>query len=82
MTVSSADSAWQALTRHRDAIQRISLRTLFADDPGRAERFSCEAAGVFLDYSKNRITDETRALLLALAEACGVRRSIDAMFAG
>ena len=59
-SVSSAHPAWQALSKHRDAIQRVQLRSFFAEDSGRAERFSSEAAGVFLDYSKNRITDETR----------------------
>ncbi|MDQ2802904.1 MAG: glucose-6-phosphate isomerase, partial [Pseudomonadota bacterium] len=59
--------AWQALTAHHAQIKDVHLRTLFSDDPGRAERFSAEGAGLFLDYSKNRITDETVRLLLALA---------------
>jgi len=74
--------AWQALTTHYAQIQYVHLRTLFAEDPGRAERFSAEGAGLFLDYSKNRITDETLQLLLALAEDRGVARRRDAMFAG
>jgi glucose-6-phosphate isomerase len=78
----SDQAAWQALERHRDAIRGAHLRELFADDPGRAERFSCEAAGLFLDYSKQRITAETLALLLELAHASGLRRFVDAMFAG
>jgi hypothetical protein len=59
-----------------------SWRALFADDPGRAERFSAEGAGPCLDYSKNRITDETLRLLLRLAEERGVAKRRDAMFAG
>jgi glucose-6-phosphate isomerase len=74
--------AWQALTTHYAQIQDVHLRTLFAEDPGRAERFSAEGAGLFLDYSKNRITDETLQLLLALVEERGVARRRDAMFAG
>ena len=74
--------AWQALTTHYAQIQYVHLRTLFAEDPGRAERFSAEGAGLFLDYSKNRITDETLQLLLALVEERGVARRRDAMFAG
>jgi glucose-6-phosphate isomerase len=74
--------AWQALTAHYAHIKDVHLRTLFADDPERAKRFSAEGAGLFLDYSKNRITDETLQLLLALAEDRGVARRRDAMFAG
>jgi glucose-6-phosphate isomerase len=73
---------WQALERHFAALERKHLRDLFAEDPGRAERFSLEAAGVHLDYSKHRITSETLAHLVRLAEACGLREHIDAMFAG
>ncbi len=58
------------------------MRRMFADDPGRAERFSVDAAGLFFDYSKNRVTDETVRLLLQLAEECGLRAWIDAMFRG
>jgi glucose-6-phosphate isomerase len=75
-------SAWQALSAHHERIKDVHLRTLFADDPGRAERFSAEGAGLFLDYSKNRITGETIQLLLALAEDRGVVSRRDAMFAG
>ena len=74
--------AWQALTTHYAQVQYVHLRTLFAEDPGRAERFSAEGAGLFLDYSKNRINGETLQLLLALAEDRGVARRRDAMFAG
>ena len=74
--------AWQALSAHQHRIKDVHLRTLFADDPGRAERFSAEGAGLFLDYSKNRITGETLGLLLALAEDCGIAARRDAMFAG
>ena len=63
-------------------MRELHLRGLFADDPGRAERFTAEAAGLFLDYSKNRITDETRGLLLHLAEESGLKARIDAMFRG
>jgi glucose-6-phosphate isomerase len=67
---------------HHAQIKDVHLRKLFADDPGRAERFSVEGAGLFLDYSKNRITDETLRLLLQLAEDRGVAKRRDAMFAG
>ncbi len=75
-------SAWQALSAHHERIKDVHLRTLFADDPKRAERFSVEGAGLFLDYSKNRITGETMELLLALAEDRGVAARRDAMFTG
>jgi glucose-6-phosphate isomerase len=74
--------AWAALRDHHAAIRDIHLRDLFADDPGRGERLTAEAAGLFLDYSKNRITDETVALLLRLADEVGLRGRIDAMFRG
>ena len=82
MTTLTATQAWTALAVHYEQIKDAHLRTLFADDPGRAERFSVEGAGLFLDYSKNRITEETLPLLLALAEQQGVTRRRDAMFAG
>jgi glucose-6-phosphate isomerase len=78
----AARPAWQALTAHHARVRDRHLRDLFADDPGRGERLSLEAAGLFLDYSKNRITDETVSLLVALAEECGLRSRIDAMFRG
>ncbi len=74
--------AWRALDAHRRTIGDVHLRTLFADDPGRGERLAVEAAGIFLDYSKHRVTDETVRLLLALADEAGLRARIDAMFAG
>jgi glucose-6-phosphate isomerase len=74
--------AWQALVAHQKKIRDVHLRQLFADDPKRGERLTAEAAGLFLDYSKNRITDETLTLLLQLAEARGLRQRIDAMFRG
>jgi glucose-6-phosphate isomerase len=73
--------AWKALTAHRKA-WRYHLRELFADDPGRGVRMTAEAAGLFWDYSKNRVTDETIQLLLQLAEESGLRKRIDAMFRG
>jgi glucose-6-phosphate isomerase len=74
--------AWKALETHYHEIKGLHLRTLFADDPKRGERLSGEAAGIYLDYSKNRITDETLKLLLQLAEQSGLRARIDAMFRG
>jgi glucose-6-phosphate isomerase len=74
--------AWQALEKHYEGIRNRPLRDLFARDPGRGERMTAEAAGVFLDYSKNRVDEETLALLLALAEQSGLRERIDAMFRG
>jgi glucose-6-phosphate isomerase len=82
MTVLTDTPSWQALTAHHAHIKDVHLRVLFADDPGRAERFSAEGAGLFLDFSKNRITDETVGLLLRLAEERGVTQRRDAMFAG
>jgi glucose-6-phosphate isomerase len=74
--------AWDALKAHQTAIASAQLRQLFAADPKRGERFTLDAAGVYLDYSKNRITDETLKLLLQLAEQADLRAHIDAMFAG
>ncbi|MGP8233381.1 MAG: glucose-6-phosphate isomerase [Methylovirgula sp.] len=82
MTALTATPSWRELAAHHAQIKEVHLRTLFADDPGRAERFSAEGAGLFLDYSKNRITDETLRLLLRLAEERGVAKRRDAMFAG
>jgi len=73
---------WKALAAHYKQIREIHLRKLFADDPKRGERFTAEAVGIFLDYSKNRITEETLKLLLQLAEESGLRERIDAMFRG
>jgi glucose-6-phosphate isomerase len=74
--------AWKALAAHHQQVQDIHLRQLFADDPARGERLTVEAVGLYLDYSKNRITDETLQLLLQLAEESGLRARIDAMFRG
>jgi glucose-6-phosphate isomerase len=78
----STSSAWLALQAHQETIKGTHLRQLFADDPQRAERFSIEFSGLYLDYSKNRITDETLKLLLQLAQESGLRERIDAMFRG
>jgi glucose-6-phosphate isomerase len=74
--------AWRALAAHFDTARDLHLKTLFADDPGRGERLTAEAVGLYLDYSKNRVTDETLQLLLNLAEESGLRERIDAMFRG
>jgi glucose-6-phosphate isomerase len=74
--------AWSALEAHHAAITPVDLRRWFADDPARAEALSVEACGLFLDYSKHLITAETVQLLTQLAEQCGLRERIDAMFAG
>ena len=73
---------WRALQRHFSEIEHRHLRGLFADDPARGERLVAEAAGWYFDYSKNRITGDTIALLLSLAEACALPRRIEAMFRG
>jgi glucose-6-phosphate isomerase len=74
--------AWEALRAHYDAVRGIHLRKLFAEDSKRGERMTAEAVGIFLDYSKNRITDETVKLLRLLAEESGLRSQIEAMFRG
>src|SRR3984957_18719683 len=74
--------SWQALKRHHEEIAGQHLRDLFASDPGRGERLTAEAAGLYLDYSKNRVTDETMRLLVALAEESGVPDKRAAMFRG
>ena len=75
-------SPWDALEAHYKQIARLHLRNLFAEDPHRGERMTVEAEGLYLDYSKNRITDETLKLLLQLAEESGLRARIEAMFRG
>ncbi|HYR96172.1 MAG TPA: glucose-6-phosphate isomerase, partial [Candidatus Binatus sp.] len=75
-------AAWKALRRHHEEIRNAHLRTLFADDPGRGERYTAEGAGLYLDYSKHRVTDETLRLLLALAEESDLPARIEAMFRG
>jgi glucose-6-phosphate isomerase len=74
--------SWQALKRHYDEISGRHLRELFAEDPDRGERLTAEAAGLYLDYSKNRVTDETIRLLIRLAEESGLEQRRDAMFRG
>ena len=82
-TVSLTDlPAWKALAAHADQMRGVHLRALFAEDASRGERFSAEAAGLYLDYSKNRLTGETLSLLTGLAEASGLRERIEAMFRG
>jgi glucose-6-phosphate isomerase len=75
-------AAWQALKAHYTKIRNMHLRKLFADDPKRGERMTTEAIGIYFDYSKHCITDETLGLLMQLAEACGLRARIDSMFRG
>jgi glucose-6-phosphate isomerase len=74
--------AWKALAAHHKQIQKLHLRKLFAGDEKRGQKFSTEAAGLFLDYSKNRITEKTLKLLWQLANESGLRAKIDAMFSG
>lgn len=74
--------AWQALVKHQTEVAPRHLRDLFAADPKRGERYTAEACGLYLDYSKNRITDDTLPRLIDLADACGLRARIDAMFRG
>ena len=74
--------AWSALEKQRETIGSVHLRGLFANDPARGERMTLEAAGIYLDYSKNRVTDDTMRLLVELAEQSGLRGRIDAMFRG
>ncbi len=78
----SGRPAWRALEAHCATIRNLPLRQLFAEDPGRGERLCLEAAGIYLDYSKNRVSDETIRLLLRLAEECGLQQRIAAMFRG
>ena len=78
----AARPAWKALAAHAEAIKPLQLRQLFKDDPARGTRLTAEATGIFLDYSKNRVTDETLKLLLELAEQSGLKQHIEAMFTG
>ena len=75
-------AAWRALDAHHRQIRDLHLRQLFAEDPGRGERLTAEGAGLYFDYSKHRVTDETLRLLLQLAEESGLRERIEAMFRG
>jgi glucose-6-phosphate isomerase len=74
--------AWNALVTHHQKVRDLHLQKLFADDPKRGERLTVEAVGLYLDYSKNRVTDETLKLLVQLADESGLRERIDAMFRG
>ncbi|MDO8696585.1 MAG: glucose-6-phosphate isomerase [Pseudomonas sp.] len=74
--------AWQALSQHREAMQGFSLRQAFAENPQRFSEFSMSSSSLFLDYSKNLITHETRALLVDLARECGLEQAIRALFDG
>src|SRR5689334_4354230 len=74
--------AWKDLGAHLQEIRAVHLRQLFAGDPGRGEHYTAEATGIYLDYSKNRITNRTIELLLQLAEQSGLRLRIEAMFHG
>ncbi len=78
----TARPAWQALAEHHATLRDMHLRGLFAADPGRGERLAVEALGLYLDYSKNRVTEETLRLLVQLAEECGLPARIEAMFRG
>jgi len=78
----SERSAWSALASHYSSASKLHLRQLFADDPKRGQRMAIEAVGLYLDYSKNRVTEETLRLLVQLAEQSGLRARIDAMFRG
>ena len=74
--------AWHALEAHYETVCKLHLRQLFADDARRGEHFACEAAGIYLDYSKNRVTEDTIRLLVNFADVCGLRERIAAMFDG
>src|SRR4051794_36620698 len=74
--------AWKALQSHCDQIAPLHLRKLFADDPTRGARLALDTAGIYFDYSKNRVTDETLRLLIGLANESQLRQRISAMFAG
>ena len=78
----TSQSVWNALASHYQEVSKLHLRELFRDDPKRGELMVIEAVGLYLDYSKNRVTDETLSLLLQLAKECGLRARIDAMFGG
>ena len=82
MTQQIKRTAWRALENHHRKINEVTLRDLFADDPMRGERMSVEGAGLYLDYSKNRVTDHTLKLLVQLASESGLQSRIDAMFRG
>ena len=74
--------AWKALESHYEKVRKLHLRNLFADDPTRGERLTASAVGIDLDYSKNRINDQTLQLLFQLAKDAGLKERIEAMFSG
>ncbi|MEO1616477.1 MAG: glucose-6-phosphate isomerase [Planctomycetota bacterium] len=78
----TSQAAWKNLQDHFQVVEPLHLRQLFKEDPARGETFAIDAAGIYLDYSKNRITKETRDLLIALAESAGLKDRIEAMFTG
>ncbi|MBX3203082.1 MAG: glucose-6-phosphate isomerase [Labilithrix sp.] len=78
----TSSPAWKALSKHHEAASRLHMRDLFASDPGRFARLSVEACGLFVDYSKHRVTDETMSLLFSLAKQAEIERWRDRMFAG
>src|SRR3970040_1697612 len=83
MTISLRERpAWKALEQHHAQLRDVHLRQLFADDPGRGERMALEGEGIYPDYSKTRLTDETLRLLVQLARECGLAERIEAMFRG
>ena len=82
MSAHTIDQAWADLRVHHEEIRAVHLRELFAQDPGRGERFVAEGAGLFMDYAKHRVNEDTMGLLFALADACDLRGRFDAMFAG
>jgi glucose-6-phosphate isomerase len=82
VTAPTRSPVWKALEEHRAKLESVHLRDLFSGDPERGERMTLEACGLYLDYSKNRVNDETLRLLLELAESAGLRERIDAMFRG
>src|SRR5438309_4535182 len=82
MPLATARTAWRALQAHQSTLRDVHLRQLFADDLERGDRFAFEAVGLYFDYSKHRVTRETLSLLLRLAQECGLRERMDAMFRG
>jgi len=81
-SVVTESAEWRALESHYEEMRDLHLRDIFEEDPGRGERLTLEAGGLYFDYSKNRITDKTVELVVALAEACGLKTAVDAMFSG
>src|SRR6266852_7319331 len=75
-------AAWKALTSQYNTVSKLHLRQLFADDPKRGQRMAVEAVGLYLDYSKNRVTDDTLRLLVQLAAESGLQVRVEAMFRG